>query len=126
MCLAGTYWVSYRKITGIVVFMVASAGFAQTPTVEIGDLQCLPNEENAALTARVSGEPTGSSVRLYFRRLTPVGSFYYNELFPSGNGNYWTVFPKPENRDQPELTDEWWEVLKDRDWMEGHDRDWLE
>ena len=116
----------FKNILRIAVFVVATAGFAQTPTIDVGDLQCLPNEENAPLTAIVSPELAGSTVRLYFRRLNPVEPFYYNVLFASGAGSHWTVFPKPENRDQEELDDEWWETLKDREWMEGHDRDWLE
>ncbi len=91
---------------------------------------CLPSEDNAGLSAKVDGVAGGDSVRLYFRRLHPSGAFYYNELDASGGDRYWTVFPKPEERAQRLLTDEWWEILADRDWIEGRDReeieDWLE
>jgi len=106
--------------------LVVSAIHAQAPTVTVDEVACLPLEENEILNATVNPEVGGSSVRLYFRRLNPVGDFYYSEMDTPGGGMYWSPFPKPEDREQPELTDEWWDVLKDRDWMEGHDREWLE
>ena len=116
-----------RSLVGIGSTLLAVAALAQSPTVQTADVPCLPNELNAPLTATVSPEVPGSSVRLYFRRLHPEGTFYYYiPAHPSGGGNYWTVFPKPENREQEPLTDEWWETLKDRDWMQGRDRQWLE
>lgn len=91
-----------------------------------GDLTCLPLEDNAAITAAVAGQPGGTEVRLYFRRLNPEGAYYYVEMLPSSLSELWTVFPKPQNREQAELTDEWWDELRTRDWMAGHDREWLE
>lgn len=99
---------------------------AAAQTVDVAQLECLPLEENAVITASVGGEAAGSSVHLFFRRLNPVGGFYSVQAHPSAGGTYWTTFPKPEDREQHELTDDWWEVLEDRDWMAGHDRDWLE
>jgi len=64
-------------------------------------------------------------VQLHFRRLNPSGAWYFVEMFPSGD-RYWTVVPKPEDRPQAELFDEWWEILEGRDWLAGRDRDWLE
>ncbi len=110
----------------LLAILVPTAAIAEGPKIEVGELECLPNEHNAVIEASVSPEIGGSTVRLYFRRLNPEGDFYYDHFFAQGDGHYWTVFPKPENREQPELYDEWWEVLKDRDWMEGHDREWLE
>ncbi len=103
-----------------------ATAWAQPPAISVGGLACLPLEENTTLAAKVTPEIGGSSVRLYFRRLNPVGTFYFDEMIASGDGDYWTVYPKPEDREQQQLTDEWWEILKDRDWMEGKDRDWLE
>ena len=36
--------------------------------------------------------------------------------------------PKPKGESQKDLTDEWWQVLKTRDWMQyrGRNRQWLE
>lgn len=95
--------------------------------ISFDPVECLPNEANRAVTARVTPEIDGSEqMRLYFRRLNPTGALYWVEMTSAGDGTYWTVFPKPEEREQPELTDEWYEILKDRDWMEGRDREWLE
>ena len=117
-----------KRITTLVTLAVLAAlpAAAQGPAITVDEVACLPLEDNEVLSATVNPEVGGSSVRLYFRRLNPVGEFYYSEMDTPGGGKYWTPFPKPEEKEQLELTDEWWEVLKDRDWMEGHDRDWLE
>jgi hypothetical protein len=115
-----------RKLCCLAVLLSALPAFAAPPEVTVEAPDCLPLEYNRALTASVSPEVAGGSMRLYFRRLNPVGAFYYDEMFASGEGSYWSVFPRPEDRKQHLLTDDWWEVLKDRDWMEGHDREWLE
>lgn len=88
----------------------------------------MPTEGNRAVRASVQEVPGGGSVRLYFRRLNPLGAFYYNKMRPEAADTYWSVAPKPEVRRQHLLTDEWWEVLQTRDWMmsEGRDRQWLE
>lgn len=92
--------------------------------------ECLAVAANAVVEARVAAEadPPGGSVRLFFRRLNPVGAFYYGVMVPVGGGVYRGVLPQPEDRDQEPLTDEWWGVLETRDWMqvEGRDRSWLE
>ena len=113
--------------------LLAGSVFAQPPSITTGDLTCLPVENNAEFTAAVAPEISGDqTLRLYFRRLNPVGSWYYHLMNPEGAGDYWTVFPRPEDREQPELSDEWWEVLKDRDWVaaNGWSRDdlgdWLD
>jgi hypothetical protein len=110
----------------IVSLFLAAGTAAQAPSVEVTEALCLPNEANALVTATVDPEVGGGSVRLYFRRLNPVGAFYWVGLKPAGEGDYWGTFPKPEDREQPELDDEWWEVLQDRDWMKDRDREWLE
>ncbi len=118
---------STKKLACLLLSLATLPAFAAAPEVAVeSPPDCLPLEYNRALTASVSPEVAGSSVRLYFRRLNPVGAFYYDEMFPGGGGDYWTVFPKPEDRKQHLLTDDWWDVLRDRDWMEGRDREWLE
>ena len=107
-------------------FGFASVALAQQPTFEVADLACLPLEDNAALKARVRGLDGGDEVRLYYRRLNPVGAFYYGAMDPSGDDWFWSTFPRPEGREQQELTEEWWEILKDRDWVDGRDFDWLD
>jgi hypothetical protein len=95
--------------------------------ITVDSIDCLPNEANLAMTAQVAPEIDGSEqMRVYFRRLNPNGALYWVKMTSKGGGDYWTVFPKPEDREQQELTDEWFEILEDRDWMEGRDRQWLE
>jgi hypothetical protein len=109
------------------VLLTTAVGEAQS--IAPDSLQCLPNEMNSSFSARVAPEVKGSErVRLYFRRLSPTGAFYWVEMNSTGGGSYWTVFPRPEQRDQQDLTDDWWEILKDRDWMKAEDRDrqWLD
>ena len=118
---------SAKKLGCLLLFLTALPAFAAAPEVKVDDPpDCLPLEYNRALMASVEPDMAGTSVRLYFRRLNPVGAFYYDEMFASGKGKYWTVFPKPEDRKQHLLTDDWWEVLKDRDWMKDRDRQWLD
>lgn len=71
----------------------ATAG-AQT-RVEVDDVACLPIGDNGIVTATVSGEPGGSTVRYYFRRLhEEVEDFYYVDMVPQGGGRYWTPLPQ--------------------------------
>ena len=111
------------------IWVLGSTAWAQTThTVSADPVACLPREANAIVTASVRPEIKRSeAVRLYFRRLNPAGGFYWVEMLPAGGGAYTTLLPKPEDQRQQELTDEWWEILEQRDWMkiESRDRDWL-
>jgi hypothetical protein len=115
-----------RSLIAVVVALASGVVNAQSIVVE--DVPCLPRETNRALRASVEDMVSGGSVRLYFRRLHPLGAFYYNKMRPTAPGAYWSVFPKPESRRQHLLTDEWWKVLETRDWivLKGRDRQWLE
>ncbi len=116
-----------KTVLGVFAILAASLGAAEAMTITTGVLECLPNEANTAVTAMVTPEVAGSEeVRLYFRRLHPNGAYYWNEMTPQGDGAYWAVFPKAEKREQQGLNDEWWDILKDRDWVEDRDREWLE
>lgn len=78
-----------------IAFLAAPAS-AQQVRVDVEPLQCIPLEQHAPVTARVTGEPGGSTVRLYFRRLhQEVEDFYYVVMNASGDGDYWAVLPKP-------------------------------
>ena len=115
-----------RSVIVAAIALAASVGHAQTVVVD--EVACLPKEANRAVRAVAQGVPGGGSVRLYFRRLHPLGAFYYNRMRPESAESYWSVFASAEHRRQHQLTEEWWEVLKTRDWMvlEGRDRTWLE
>lgn len=113
----------YLVLTLAILFAAASSA----QEIEAGPLDCLPNESTRIYEAKVMPEVDGSEqVRLYFRRLNRTGAEYWVGMNSGGDGQYWAAFPKPEEREQQELSDEWWEILKDRDWMEGRDREWLE
>jgi len=118
----------YLLATVIVAASMAPAIAADVPTFDVSEVECLPLEQNRVLAATLGGLEGGDTARLYFRRLNPVGAFYYDAMAPAGTGKFWTTFPRPEDRRQQPLTDEWWEILQTRDWMkvDGRDRDWLE
>lgn len=112
---------------------LAAAAAAQTPGagITVTPLPCLPLEGNGVVTAAVSPDTPGSTVRLFFRRLhVEVEDFYYMEMEPSGAGQYWGVFPIPtpdklKRKDlkrsegpPPDPWAAWWrakEVSEDRD-----------
>ena len=74
--------------------LVPAVASAQT-RVAVDDVACLPIGDNGVVTAAVSGEPGGSTVRYYFRRLhEEVEDFYFVEMTPLGGGRYWTTLPK--------------------------------
>jgi hypothetical protein len=95
---------------GVVAVLPAIAA-AQAPTIDVGQVDCLPQGGNAVATATVTGSAdAGSTVRLYFRRMNNlVEDFYYVEMQPSGGGEWWATFPRPENAKLPEKR------LRDRD-----------
>ncbi len=106
----------------------AAGSVAAAQDVTADPVACLPREGNAVVTASVRPEIKRSdAVRLYFRRLHPAGGYYWVEMLPAGGGAYTALLPKPEDQAQQELTDEWWEILRERDWMqvELRDREWL-
>ena len=129
---------------GLTVLAWGGALQAQTPTVTVEPLECLPVGANAPVYARISGEPGGSHVRLYFRRLhEEVEDFYYVVMEPTGDGRYYAVLPKPsdeefedrelenpqteEQRSYPEAA--WWlekEAADDRDPNDDLDREVIE
>ena len=112
-----------------VCLLWSAASIAEAQTVAMDPVACLPREANAIVNASVQPEIKRSeAVRLYFRRVNPVGGYYWVEMLPAGGGAYTALLPKPEDQGQEELTEEWWEILRHRDWMavEGRDREWLE
>ena len=103
-----------------------SLAHAQDTFFEPEPVECLPVEENRTYETAVDNVEAGDTVRLYFRRLNPLGEFYYVQMASAGGDRYWTTFPKAKEEEQSELSDGWWDSLKTRDWVEGRDRNWLE
>lgn len=105
--------------------LLSGVAGAQTTTITVGDLPCMPLEGNVALTAQLKPDVAGASVRLYFRRLSlEVEDFYYVEMRPSADGGYWGVFPDPEDHpaDRENLKNEqenawakWWKAKEASD-----------
>jgi hypothetical protein len=84
-------------VGALVVLMGSSASVeAQTQTITVGQLDCLPLKGNGVLNATVSPETPGTTTRLYFRRLNDtVEDFYYVDMASAGGGGYWATFPIP-------------------------------
>jgi hypothetical protein len=118
---------SYRISLLVAILLVATFGgppaHANGVSIDVELPQCLPISGFMPVYASIRGEPGGSEVRLYFRRLNEVvEDFYYLEMEPVGIERYYAVLPKPvdeelETRrlDDPEDDDEdeyreaaWW------------------
>lgn len=107
-------------VASALIFPTPASG---QPTFDLTAPECVPSEDNAPVRGRLDGVPTGAEARLYFRRLNPLGAFYWVEMHADSNGEYWSVFPRPEDRRQQPLTEEWWALLADRDWVGDRDFD---
>ncbi|MFN7941393.1 MAG: hypothetical protein U0X73_07315 [Thermoanaerobaculia bacterium] len=78
--------------------VLAAPASAQAPKITLAPLSCLPDDGNAAMMAHVDPQPAAEvQVRLYFRRMNlEVEDFYYVAMTPIGGGDFWSVFPRPE------------------------------
>jgi hypothetical protein len=87
-----------KKVLGIVVSGVLIAGLAtaQTASISMGELSCLPSESNGVTKASVTPEVGGTTTRTYFRNKGD-GAFYFVDMKAAGGGNYWGVLPRPES-----------------------------
>jgi hypothetical protein len=128
----------------LAAFAATSATVAQTPTVTVEALECLPVGGFTPVYARVGSEPGGAQVRVYFRRFhEEVEDFYYIVMEPTGDGRYYAVLPKPSDEDfedrelenpqtqeqQSNLEAAWWlekEAAADRDPNDDLDRKVIE
>lgn len=104
----------------------SSVGHTRELAIRIDSPPCLPNLGNAPLTVQLDDDEGVAAVRLYFRRLHPLGSFYFTPLHRSGPGLYSGVFPRPDDRAPAPMQDSWWRELKNRPWLAERDREWLE
>lgn len=111
--------------------------FAEEPLRIVSeDVSCLPIEDNGVGWARVDNNIPDTTVRLNFRRLNDVvEDMYYVKMHPAGEGRYWGVFPKTEDRildrhDLEERRDDrqeeyewalWWREKQDSDHRDPND-----
>lgn len=79
--------------------LASTAGYAQAPTALVDKTECLPFEANGVVTAKVSPEVAGTSVRLYFR-WEDHADFYFVTMNAKGGGRFWAVLPKAERRNE--------------------------
>lgn len=88
-------------------------------SVEAEDVECLPIEDNGVAWARVTDNIPDTTVRLNFRRMhDAVEDLYYVKMHPAGQGRYWGVFPKAEDRilDRHDLIETREEIQEDYRW----------
>lgn len=79
------------------------------PTIDLDQVECLPIGDNNIAWATVDNNVADTTVRLNFRRLHDhVEDIYWVAMKPAGNGRYWGLFPKAEDRvvDRHELSEE--------------------
>lgn len=68
--------------------------------VDTDPIDCLPINENGAAFATVDNNVPDTTVRLYFRRMhDSVEDLYWVRMKPAGQGRYWGVMPKAEDRE---------------------------
>ncbi len=68
--------------------------------VDAEPVDCIPIGGNAVAWAQVENNIADTSVHLNFRRMNDaVEDLYYVSMHPAGQGRYWGVFPKAEDRE---------------------------
>lgn len=73
---------------------------AQSIEVTADPVECIPIEDNSVAWATVEDNRPDTTTRLYFRRLNDqVEDFYFVEMHSAGDGRYWGIFPKAEDRE---------------------------
>ncbi len=101
------------------LFVAAGLGAQQPLSVTAEDVECLPIEGNGVAWAQVANNVPDTTVRLSFRRTNDtVEDLYYVFMHPAGQGRYWGVFPKAENRqlDRHELIETREEIQQEYLW----------
>lgn len=86
-------------IFGSVLFLCSFSALAQTPSITVDKLDCVPTERNGLINANVRQEVGGTTTRVYFR-WDQHGAFYYVDMFGEGAGRYWGIPAKPEDRNE--------------------------
>lgn len=77
----------------------AAARTAQAQTISLGELKCVPREDNTVVRATLSADPAGQTPRLYFRwRNHGTTDFYWVAMEAEPGRRWWATPPKPERR----------------------------
>lgn len=114
--------------SAVTCLLTVTLATGQEIVLQVDPPTCLPIRGNAVLTAKLIAEGSLEQVaglRLHFRRLHPLGSFYYVEMRPLGNDVFSAIFPKPEDRAPAPVSSDWWNAISRRLWLRGNDRAWL-
>ncbi len=101
------------------IFLLPAEAAAQQLTIEAEDIECLPIEDNGVAWARVANNVPDTTVRLNFRRMhDAVEDLYYTSMNPAGQGRYWGLFPKAEDRilDRHDLIETREEIQEEHRW----------
>jgi hypothetical protein len=73
---------------------------AHAQAISIVDPECIPRKGNGVIKASVIPDPAvGQSPRLYFR-WKGQPAFYWVAMEVEPNGRYWSVLPRPEERNE--------------------------
>lgn len=82
----------------LAVLMLGAATLAaQIPRIAAEQIECLPRADNGVIYATVMPEAGGAANRLYFR-WDEDEDFYYVLMAGVGNGRYWGVPAKPDDK----------------------------
>jgi hypothetical protein len=80
--------------------LLLACAAARAQTVSVVDPDCVPRKGNGVIRASVIPDPAvGQSPRLYFR-WKGQPAFYWVPLEVEPNGRYWSVLPRPEERNE--------------------------
>lgn len=84
-------------LASVCLLLLAASSSAQT-SISVEDAPCLLVLQNGVIKAQVANNLPETAARLYFRRLhEEVEDFYWVEMQPKGNGEYWGVLPKAQD-----------------------------
>jgi hypothetical protein len=80
--------------------LLVCAAAAQAQSISLVDNSCVPRKGNGVVRAAIIPDPSvGQSPRLYFRWKNHSASpFYWVPLEVDPGSQYWTVLPRPEDR----------------------------
>ena len=88
-----------RALFAGLILVCGVHGVARAQSVSVVDPECLPSKGNGVVRAAVIPDPAvGQSPRLYFRWRGGQQAFYWVPLEVEPGGKYWTILPRPEER----------------------------